>query len=81
MMASTLLVLASTLVADLFYGRSQRMELAAYANDLIQFEPGTRVLFQGQITACCRFLFSYTSGHKEFTTTNWKRAFMFSFFF
>ena len=27
--------------------RSQRMELAAYANDLVSFEPGSRVLFQG----------------------------------
>lgn len=27
--------------------RSQRMELAAYANDLVNFEAGCRVLFQG----------------------------------
>lgn len=29
--------------------RSQRMELAAYANDLVNFEPGCRVLFQGKV--------------------------------
>ncbi|CAJ1382029.1 unnamed protein product [Effrenium voratum] len=29
--------------------RSQRMELAAYAQDLVDFEPGRRVLFQGKV--------------------------------